>query len=307
MLTSSPCSWTCRPRSSAPGSTTPRRFPFTPVPIAANVPERVIAYVEERRRTSPASGTSSSRSASTRSGSAAAHILGYLGEISEEKLEDPAFADYQPGDRVGRGRDRGRLRARPDRDAGAGEVPRELARRDLEEIGPADPVPGDDVYLTIDADTQRLAEDALKGGIRNARGILDETGYLKADAGAVVVMNPDTGGIEAMVSYPGFEPSLFVRGMSNARVRAPLRRAEGEPAAEPRDPGRVPAGVDLQAVHRALRPQHAVRGGGAEEHDRAARPFVRLPALVHRAVRRGRSRTRPSTPSATGRPRTSGS
>ena len=62
---------------------------------------------------------------------------------------------------------------------------------------------GDDVYLTLDADTQRLAEESLRLGIRHARGLRrGQRRNLTPNAGAVVVMNPDDGGIEAIVSSP---------------------------------------------------------------------------------------------------------
>ena len=215
-------------------------FPFTPVPIAANVSERVILYLEEREF--PGVGYVQQPVRVYPLGSAAAHILGYLGEISLEQLEDPAFADYQPGDRVGVAG----IEAVYEHDLiGTPGLVKYLVNslgENLEEIGQQDPVPGDDVYLTIDADAQRLAEDALKGGIRNARAILDETGYLKADAGSVVVMNPDTGGIEAMVSYPGFEPSLFVKGMTPREFQRRFGEANGNPLVNRAIQGEYPPG-----------------------------------------------------------------
>ncbi|HYF11431.1 MAG TPA: penicillin-binding protein 2 [Actinomycetota bacterium] len=217
-------------------------FEFTPVPIAANVPERVIAYVEERKGDFPGVSYVEQPVRVYPLGSAAAHILGYLGEITEEKLEDPAFAGYEPGDHVGVAGIEAAYEHHLIGTPGLEKFVVNSLGDPLERIGSRDPEPGADVYLTIDADTQRLAEDALKGGIKNARGILDDTGYLKADAGAVLVMNPDTGGIEAMVSYPGFEPSLFVRGMSNREFERRFGETKGNPLLNRAIQGEYPPG-----------------------------------------------------------------
>ena len=82
-------------------------------------------------------------------------------------------------------------------------------------IGRQRPVAGDDVWLTLDAGTQELAEDSLKAGIQHARTVVEsDSGYLKANAGAAIVLDPQTGAIEAMASYPTFDPALFTRGFS---------------------------------------------------------------------------------------------
>ena len=234
-------------------------YQFTPVEVARNVPERVIAYVMERGDQFPGVAFVEQPVRVYPLGSAAAHVLGYLGEVSEDKLNDPAFADYQPGDIVGvAGIESvyehdlvgtpGYVKFRVD---SKGENPVQLGDEQ-------DPVPGDDVYLTLDADTQTLAEDALQGGIRNAHGIADVTGYLKADAGAVVVMDPDTGGIEAMVSYPGFDPARFVRGMSNHEFERRFGASKGNPL-----------------VNRAIQGEYAPGS--------TFKPFIALAALNQRA------------------------
>src|SRR3954451_8163522 len=218
-------------------------YQFPPVEIARNVPDRVVSYLMERSADFPGVDFREQPVRVYPLGTAAAHILGYLGEVSKEKLADPAFSDYEPGDIVGvAGIESvyehdlvGTPGLRKFQVDSKGENPVEIGEEQ-------DPVPGKDVYLTIDADTQRLAEEALQGGIRNARGIADPTGYLKADAGAVVVMDPDTGGIEAMVSYPGFDPSLFVRGMSQHEFERRFGEEKGTPLVNRAIQGEYPPG-----------------------------------------------------------------
>ncbi len=195
----------------------PRFYVFTPIPVAADVPRRVAYYVKEHQGLFPGVDVVTLPIRDYPSGSLASHVLGYLGQISPEKLKDPSFAGYAPGDLVGV--------------AGVESVyEHELVGTDgivkyrvnslgenLGPIGSRDPVPGNDLWLTIDGDIQRSAEEALVLGMRAAKDVLDaDSGrYLAANAGAVVVLDPETGAIEALVSYPWFKPSLFTRSMSN--------------------------------------------------------------------------------------------
>ena len=74
-------------------------------------------------------------------------------------------------------------------------------------------IAGDDVSLTIDANLQQVAEEALKNNIEK----INNGGFGKAynaPAGSVVVLNVKTGEVLAMCSYPDFEPQLFVNGIS---------------------------------------------------------------------------------------------
>jgi penicillin-binding protein 2 len=136
-------------------------------------------------------------------GSAAAHLVGYLGEIGENEvgLLKAAGQKYEGGDLVGRmglelafeeylrGVDGGRL------------VEVDSAGKPVRELGKKMPVAGPKLQTTIDIRIQKSAWEALGG-----------------KKGAVVVSNPKTGEILAMVSSPGFEPNMFVkRSEANAR------------------------------------------------------------------------------------------
>jgi penicillin-binding protein 2 len=222
----------------------PRYYPFTPIPVATDVPDRVAYYVKEHLEDFPGVDLVEQPVRRYPLGSAGAHVLGYLGQISKEKLASAAFAGYEPGDLVGV--------------AGVESVyEHDLAGTDgivkyrvnslgenLGEFGRRDPVRGDDVYLTLDAQAQQLAEESMRLGIRTARGTFDEYSnrYLQADGGAVVVMDPDTGGIQAMASYPGFQPSAFVRGMSQDEYERRFGQAKGFPLLDRAIGGQYPPG-----------------------------------------------------------------
>jgi penicillin-binding protein 2 len=222
----------------------PRYYPFSPIPVAVDVPEPIVWFVREHGPDFPGVQVMELPVRTYPLGIAAAHVLGYLGQISEEKLESPAFAGYDPGDLVGVA---GVEAVYEQELAGTEGLEKYLvnsAGENLRRIGRRDPVPGDDVYLTLDADTQELAEESLRLGIEHARHVFDDnTGRnYTANAGAVIVMDPDDGGIEAMVSYPGFNPTAFTRSMSNEELDRRFGPARGLPLINRAIAGQYPPG-----------------------------------------------------------------
>src|SRR5205807_9720945 len=77
------------------------------------------------------------------------------------------------------------------------------------------PVQGHDVQLTVDLDTQRLAEDSLAQGLAAAHSAYDrqQAKHFIAPAGAVVVLDPRDGSVVALASNPTYDPSIFVNGI----------------------------------------------------------------------------------------------
>ena len=121
-----------------------------------------------------------------------AHLIGYVGEVSEDMLNQPQWEFYNPGDVVGKSGvelqyNQTLMGKNGSRRALVNSRGREMGR--LDET-PA--VPGKQLKLTIDVDLQIAAEEALAG--RN---------------GAIVAMDPRTGEILAMVSRPTFDPNDF--------------------------------------------------------------------------------------------------
>lgn len=195
--------------------------PVRSAPVAFDVPERIALYVWERQSTRfPGVYAELVPRRAYPEGQLAAHVVGYTGEVSAEQLAQPSYAGYEPGTQVGMaGVERtyeavlhGRPGARRMQVDAAGDVVRQLSERP--------PVPGADLQLTIDRDIQRLAEQALRRGIRRARRLPDDDGRndgtFAAVGGAVVVMDPRDGAVRAMASAPGFWPEDFVGGIDPA-------------------------------------------------------------------------------------------
>jgi penicillin-binding protein 2 len=233
---------------------------YSPIPVAVDVPKRVAFYVKEHARRFPGVDVQSAPIRHYPLGSLASHVLGYLGQVSPEKLEDPAFADYEPGDLVGVSGVEAVYESDLAGTEGLVKYRVNSLGQNLGEIGQQDPVPGDDIWLTIDADIQRYAEEGLSGGIRYARGVYDpNTGRnLIANAGAAVVLNPQTGAIEAMASYPWFDPAAFTRSISNNAFARRFGQARGLPLFNRALAGQYPPGstykpmVALSALRRGI-------------------------------------------------------
>jgi len=121
-----------------------------------------------------------------------AHLIGYVGEVSEEDLNSPQFETYQAGAVVGKS---GVEQFYNEILIGKDGSRRSLVNSHGKEVGrlSTDPaVPGHPLTLTIDLDIQKAAEEALDG-----------------HNGAIVAMDPHNGEILAMVSRPTFDPNLF--------------------------------------------------------------------------------------------------
>ena len=196
-----------------------RVSPFRPKPIAVDVPDDIAFYIHENGSTRfPGVYADMMPVRKYPHGDTAAHVVGYLGEISESELLDERYANYQPGDLIGwSGLERtyedvlhGTEGLRRYEVNAKGDVLRELDDRV--------PVAGADVQTTIDLEAQKLVEEALEEGIKQARKVRDSAGradgYFQAPAGAAVVLDPSDSSVVAMASYPTFKPEQFVGGVS---------------------------------------------------------------------------------------------
>jgi penicillin-binding protein 2 len=122
----------------------------------------------------------------------AAHLIGYVGEVSEQMLDDPRYAFYSPGDVVGRSGVEQTYDALLRGTDGSRDIIVNSHGKELGHLGQTLAIPGQDLKLTIDLDVQMAAEKALDGKV-----------------GAIVAMDPHTGEILALVSRPTFDPNQF--------------------------------------------------------------------------------------------------
>lgn len=194
----------------------PRYYAFSPVPLAIDVPRRVYFYLAEHADEFPGVEVVERPVRTYPEGTLAAHVLGYLRQIDEEKLADPLFADYDPGDLIGVAGVEAVYEFDLAGEDGVVKYRVDSTGRNLGEIGERPPIPGNDVQLTLDLRIQRLAEESLRRGMEAARRIFDPNTdtRLRANAGAVIVLDPRTGAVEAMASSPTYDPRVFTRPLT---------------------------------------------------------------------------------------------
>jgi len=121
-----------------------------------------------------------------------AHLIGYVGEVSEDMLNQPGFELYSPGDVVGISGVEYQYNAVLMGQNGSRQALVDSHGREVGRLGETEAVPGKPLKLTLDIDLQIAAEEAMEG--KN---------------GAIVAMDPRTGEILAMVSRPAFNPNDF--------------------------------------------------------------------------------------------------
>lgn len=140
----------------------------------------------------------------------AAHVVGYVGEVSETELDTPQFSDYQQGDIIGQAG----LEKQYDKELrgvdGQQRVLVDNFGREREMLMSQEAEAGKDLKTTLDLDLQAVAELSM------------------ADKhGAVVALDPRTGDVLAMVSAPSYDPNKFTGRISrkdwNAITNDPLK------------------------------------------------------------------------------------
>lgn len=139
---------------------------------------------------------------------ATAHVLGYLGEVTAEELENPyyIYQNYLIGDRLGRAGLEQTMKKKLRGKDGKELIEVDAQGRKVRTLGREDAVPGTDIHLSLDIEMQEATYRAMEG-----------------NRGAVVVSKPKTGEIIALVSTPAFDPNEVYRGLSEAAYSALVR------------------------------------------------------------------------------------
>lgn len=215
---------------------------FDDIPLARDVDEDLLIFIGERPNRFPGVSVSQDVVRSYPFGESAAHILGYVGSVTQSELdskanlyliddpdsddpedliEDPFGKQYRSNDEIGKQGIEAffedDLRGVP----GTREILVDNVGNLIAEVpeGTSQPIQGSDVQLTIDIDLQVLLEDELRRTLEQAREVEpdpDEPPF-RAPAGAAVIMDPRDGTILAMASYPTFDPGDFIDGISQAQ------------------------------------------------------------------------------------------
>ena len=201
-----------------------RGDPLTPVVVKENLTREELFYLKERKREFPGMDIQQSYVRHYPYGKLAAHVLGHVGEVTDEQLKQRGNAGIRLGDKIGQAGveaafDRylrgtaGSARLRVD------SMGQPRSDREVQKL----PTPGYEGRLTRDLDLQFAAERALEKGIRIAIDSKCTGGCWNANGGALVALDARNGEVLAMASNPTFDPNVFV-GKPNSFRLAPLVR-----------------------------------------------------------------------------------
>ncbi len=188
-------------------------------------------------------------------GPLAAHLLGYVGEVSERELARTTNATIRAGDLVGKASLEkawdAELRGAP----GGQQVEVDALGRRVRVLEEVPDVPGDTLVLTLDRALQEEAERALG-----------------RHAGAVVGLDPRTGEVLALASQPAYDPNLFARGIQPAEWRS-LVQDPLKPLNDRAVQGQYPPGSTFKVVMAAAGLEEGAIGPRSGAYCRGGMPF----------------------------------
>ena len=172
---------------------------YEPIPLKKDINPDEQAFIEAHRNELPELETQDEQRRLYPRDGFAAHLIGYVGEVSEQMLNDERYASYSAGDVVGRSGVEQTYDALLRGTDGYRNIIVNSHGKEVGQLGQQLAVPGQDLKLTIDLDIQMAAERALEG-----------------KTGAIVAMDPHTGEILAMASRPTFDPNAFAVRLTKA-------------------------------------------------------------------------------------------
>jgi len=165
---------------------------YQPIPLKQDITPDEVEFIEAHRDELPELETIDEQRRLYPRNGFAGNLIGYVGEVSDDMLNDPRFAYYEPGDVVGKSGVEQSYDSLLRGQDGSQDIIVDSHGREVGILGREPAVPGQGLKLTIDLDIQRAAEAAM--GDRN---------------GAIVAIDPHTGAVLALVSRPSFDPNDF--------------------------------------------------------------------------------------------------
>lgn len=138
-------------------------------------------------------------------------VLGYVGRINASDLASVDESNYAATNYIGKVGIEKYFESDLHGVVGYRQVETDAAGREVRVLSETPPIPGNNIYLTIDSGLQEAALNAMKG-----------------DRGALVAIQPNSGQVLAMVSTPAYNPNAFVQGISDKAYKA-LQTSKDQP------------------------------------------------------------------------------
>jgi len=219
--------------------------PLTPIIVKTSVPEDEVDYLYEHQADFPGVKIAQTYLRDYPYQSLAAQILGYVGEISPTQLAQLRRQGYSPGDLVGQSGIEATydsyLRGRP----GLDQLRVDSRGRVVSPVVPRqEALPGYGLRLTVDVGLQRAAERALRYGIDLAH----QGGHWASNGGAIVALDPNTGAMKALASYPTYKPSIFAGRVDPRKLAQLFAPNANQPLIDRATSGLYPPGSTWKPV-----------------------------------------------------------
>jgi penicillin-binding protein 2 len=230
-----------------------RNDPLTPVKVKENISEAQVGYLRERAEDFPGVQIAPTYLRYYPHREIAAHVLGYVTEISAGQLKELSKQGYRSGDTIGQTGVEAFYDQYLRGTAGLAQLRVDSLGRPRSPIIPKiPPHPGNALRLTLDVKLQIAAEQAVRYGIERARNS-GCTGCWNANGGAVVALDPRDGSIRALASYPTYRPSVYVgrvrrRALDTAGLTPRTARSMNYPALDRAIDAAYPPGSTFKPV-----------------------------------------------------------
>ncbi|MBU0655478.1 MAG: penicillin-binding protein 2 [Gammaproteobacteria bacterium] len=175
-----------------------RKFKYQPVPVKENLSEQEVATFSVNRPRFPGVNLEVRMERYYPLGTIASHIIGYVGRIDERDLEKLNKDEYLGTSHIGKTGVEAFHEDRLHGQAGFDLVEVDAHGKTQEELEKRSPIGGQDLFLGIDINLQMTSERLLKD-----------------ERGAIVALDPQTGEVLTLASMPGYDPNLFINGISH--------------------------------------------------------------------------------------------
>ncbi len=216
-----------------------RSLKFEWVPLRTQLSDEEVARLAVNRHRFPGVEINARLSRYYPMGERLAHVIGYVGRIDEDEIKQVDQTNYKGTTHIGKNGLEQYYEDQLHGFVGYKNIEVNVQGRELRVLDKIPPIPGNNLWLTLDTRLQIVAEDALRGF-----------------NGSVVVMNPQNGEVLAMASMPTFDPNLFVHGISHKDYKL-LRESPDRPLFNRSIMGQYPPGSTVKPF---------VGLGGLESH-----------------------------------------
>lgn len=192
--------------------------------IAKDVSNETVVYLEELSTDLPGVEIASESVRYYPNGSSLAHVLGYMGSISDTQVDEYVEKKgYNATDLIGKDGIEASMESYLKGKDGIKTVRVNSGGNYIATVSETEPKAGKNVYLTVDLELQKTAEESLENAIKAVStgtmfkgkyGSNRMSKYANCASGAVVAIEVETGDVLAMASYPDYDPNIFAQGIS---------------------------------------------------------------------------------------------